>query len=298
MAESLLQEEEYLCERRLSQTDPLLHSRYKASVFAMDRLLANYKTVFPFFTNHTFEHSEQVIRYCNLIAGQETVSRLNADEIYLLLMGAALHDVGMGISAADFSEMAPEIPGLFDFMQAHPGLRTGEYTRRFHQEFSAAFLRKYHELFEIPTEEHLYAVTQIVRGHRRMNLLDEAQFDPCFSLKNGHSVNLPYLTALVKLADELDIAADRNLLFDYSTQNEEWSAHQTMCYLCHNAIKRLAVEQDRLVLYFDAPDQAVFDEVMHTRSKVDRTFAEYNEVLRERTSFPCRIREIVFEPLH
>ena len=64
---------DFLCEKRLRATDEDLYRRYRNSVFAIDRLLANYKNIFPFFTDHTFEHSEQVINYCNIVAGQEII---------------------------------------------------------------------------------------------------------------------------------------------------------------------------------------------------------------------------------
>ena len=35
---------------------------------------------------------------------------------------------------------------------------------------------------------------------------------------NGNKIHLPYLAALIRLADELDIAADRNLQFLYDAE--------------------------------------------------------------------------------
>ena len=288
---------DYLIERRLKSIDPALHERYRNSVFAIDHLLANYKNIFPFFTNHTFEHSAQVIRYCNIIAGNEIVDALNADELYILLLGAALHDIGMGVSEADFAAFAPEIPTLKKALEEKPGLSVAEYTRQFHQELSARFIIKYHRLFEIPSESHLFCITQIARGHRKLDLLDESEFPSAYRLENGSTVNLAYLTALVKLADELDIASDRNLMFDYSVQNKQWSPTQTLCYKCHNAIKRFAAEDERLVLYFYAADRTVRDEVMLTAAKVERTFASYNAVMRQRTSFPSRLQSVIFEEI-
>lgn len=67
---------DFLCEKRLNQTDKLLYQYFRNSIFALECLLSDYKNVFPFFTDHTFEHSEQVIRYCNIIAGEEIISAL------------------------------------------------------------------------------------------------------------------------------------------------------------------------------------------------------------------------------
>ena len=288
---------DFLCEKRLHLTDEDLHRRFRDSVFTMDLLLANYKTIFPFFTDHTFDHSEQVINYCNVIAGEDVVAQLNPDELYILLMGASLHDIGMGISQADFEEFSVNIPELSAYLKANPGLPLGEYTREFHQELSAQFIKKYAGLFDIPSEEYVYCIAQVTRGHRKADLLDEEQYSPHFLMPNGRTVNLAYIAALVKLADELDITADRNLFFDYNNINDEWSEKQKMCYKCHGALKKLGIKSDSLVLYYKTDEQAVENEILCTRSKIERVFNEYCIIVAVRTPFKNRLKNILFEKM-
>ena len=45
-----------------------------------------------------------VIDSCNRLIGEEQIQKLNADELYILLMASYLHDVGMGISEKDYEE--------------------------------------------------------------------------------------------------------------------------------------------------------------------------------------------------
>ncbi len=279
-----LADSEFVCERSLRERNADLHTRYRGSVFAMDRLLTNYKAIFPYYTNHSFEHSVQVIRYCNMIAGEENVAKMNADELYILLMGAALHDVGMGVSTADFHETKDQIVGFSDYFLQHPFNTVAECTRVFHQEFSAQFIRKYRDLFEIPSEGHLYGICQIARGHRKLNLLDETEFGN-YRLENGSVVRLAYLAALVKLADELDITADRNLLFDYSKHDRRWSAKQQMCFDCHKALREIAVEGETIVLRFSAREPAVYKEILAIEKKVQKTFSEFVAVVKCQTDF-------------
>lgn len=286
---------DFCCEKRLSQTDRYLHRCFRNSVFSIDLLLANYKNIFPFFTDHTFEHSEQVINYCNIVAGEDIIGELSPDEIYILLMGATLHDVGMGISSSDFEQLSCAVPELISYIEEHPGQPLGEYTRLFHQELSAQFIKKYSALFEIPSDEYVYCISQVARGHRKANLLDESGFPHDYLLKNGKKVNLAYITALVKLADELDVTASRNLLFNYNTVDEKWSKKQTMCYKCHGAIKKLEARDGELILYYDTKEPEVEQEILQTRSKVDHTFAEYREVVEKRTSFDNGIKNIIFK---
>ena len=39
---------DFLCEKKLHQTDEALYTRFRSSVFAVDALLAGYKNIFPF----------------------------------------------------------------------------------------------------------------------------------------------------------------------------------------------------------------------------------------------------------
>jgi len=266
---------DFLCERRLKALSPQLHTRYRSSVFAMERLLANYLTVFPNYTNHTFSHSAQVINYCNILIGAENIGSFNADELYILLMGAALHDVGMGISSADFAEMRGSIPGGLDI---DAGKSDRDIIRDRHQEFSAAFIRKYGALFEIPSEAHLHCICQLARGHRRMDLLDETAFPPSFSMPEGTVIRLPYLAALVKLADEMDVTADRNFMFDYAHLDEHQTPEQLMCYKTHKALLRLEEDSGVLVLRYNTDDPAVAAELQRMSAKAQTVFREFSAV--------------------
>lgn len=288
---------DFLCEKRLNQTDKLLYQYFRNSIFALECLLSDYKNVFPFFTDHTFEHSEQVIRYCNIIAGEEIISALNADELYILLMGASLHDVGMGISEKDFRSFISEVPALSAYIEENPGFSVAEYTRAFHQELSACFIRKYGALFEIPSPEHLFAICALAHGHRKADLLNETEFPTDFLLPNGNRANLAYLAALVRLADEIDVTSDRNLLFDYSQMNENWSKKQNLCFQCHGAIKTLEVYNEALVLLYATDDAVVEQEIFRIRGKVERSFAVYRDVTEHRTPFYNRIKAVQFEKI-
>jgi len=268
---------DFLCEHRLKDMNPELHARYRSSVFAMDRLLANYKTVFPYYTNHTFGHSVQVINYCNVLIGTENIEKLNADELYILLMGACLHDIGMGISASDFVEMKDRAPGVSDYMAMHPDADFQTIIREFHQEFSAEFIKKYSALFEIPSE-YLYCICQIARGHRRMDLLDESEFAPRYQMPDGCIVRLPYLTALVKMADEMDVTADRNFMFDYTHLDEHQTPQQIMCYKTHKALHRLVEDHSVLVLLYCTDEPDVKAELVRMSEKARSVFREFSRI--------------------
>ena len=98
---------DYAMERRLRELNPGLHKRFTESVFGLQHILTNYLLIFPTFTDHTALHSMNVIDFCNRIIGSQ-LEKLNADEIYCLLMGCYFHDTGMGIRKQDFDELLIE----------------------------------------------------------------------------------------------------------------------------------------------------------------------------------------------
>lgn len=268
---------DFLCERRLSKISPDLHTLFRNSIFAIERLLQNYTMVFPFYTDHSFQHAEQIINYCNILLGRENAEKLNADEIYILLMGACLHDVGMGLSEKDLLQMVPDVKGAEEYMNNHSGEHIGGVARAFHNEFSACFIRKYAALFEMP-DEYIDPVCQVARGHRKVNLLDENEMKRVVELSNGQKVRLAYLAAIVKLADELDVTSNRNLLLDYKNMGYE-SHEQEMCFKSHFAIKSLEENNDELLLNYYSYDKDVLDEIDLIGGKIRTTFNEYQAVV-------------------
>ena len=198
---------DYLLERRLKELSPELHARFSDTVFALQQILSNYQLIFPLFTDHTELHSLNIIEFCNKLIGNQ-INKLNADEIYCILMGCYFHDTGMGISKRDFEEFSKKID-FGDYFLTHDKDNYPEIVRNFHNEYSGLFIKKYAKFFEFPSEEHLFAVIQISRGHRKTNLFDTKEYPVALKVPNGNTICLPYLSALVRLADEIDVTASR-----------------------------------------------------------------------------------------
>ena len=74
---------DFLLEGRLRKLDKNLHAKFTDTVFAMERILSNYKLIFPDFTDHSELHSLNVIEFCNKLIGKQ-IDNLNADEIYAI----------------------------------------------------------------------------------------------------------------------------------------------------------------------------------------------------------------------
>lgn len=273
---------DFSMERRLFQLDPELHRRFTGAVFALQYNLSNYKLIFPEYTDHSNLHSMTVIDFCNRLIG-DRIDRLNADELYVLLMGCYFHDTGMGITMNDYREFSAQID-FKNYFDTHSREDLPEIIRSFHNEFSGRFIRKYAELFELPSEEHLRAVIQIARGHRKTDLMDENEYPAALRVPDGNTVCLPYLAALIRLADEIDVAAARNptLLYDIESLTDAVEIIENKKV---KAVRQLLVTKDEFVLYVDPSDELILGHIREMVVKMQKTLDFCRRVVELRTPF-------------
>ena len=276
-------------ERRLRTLSPALHGRFTGAVFAMQHYLSRYRLLFPQFSDHSELHSMTVIDFCNQLIGDK-IKRLNEDELYVLLMGCYLHDTGMGITLDQYREFIGKIdPG--DYFDTH---RRDDYPaiiRNFHHEFSGLFIRKYAALFDIPSEAHLQAIVQVARGHRKTDLMDEDAYPLAFPVPGGNTVCLPYLTALIRLADEIDVTAARNpaLLFDIESLTDE---EEIVINRMIQAVRRLEVSESAFTLYVDPSDQRILERVRQMTFKMQKTLDTCRAAVLGRTPYAITQEQI------
>ena len=256
-------------EMRLRELDPALHKRFTDTVSVTGNLLFRYKRYFPEYNDHSGLHSMSVIDLCNQLIGKEQILRLNQDELYILLMSCHLHDVGMGITSKEYDEFREKID-FRDYFENHPNASLDRIIRDFHQEFSALFIEKHAGFLELPSEAHLHAVMQVVRGHRKTDLFDRNEFPPDFALPNGRSVCLPYLAALIRLADEIDVEALRSsvLLFDVDSFESE---EEVMYYYRTRACERMEITRDTIIMHVRTEDPAVKEALEKLKDKIQET---------------------------
>ena len=285
---------DFSLERRLKELDPNLHARFSDTVFALQQILSNYQLIFPLFTDHTELHTLNIIEFCNKLIGDQ-ISKLNADEIYCILMGCYFHDTGMGISHHDFEEFSKQID-FGDYFLTHDKNDYPEIVRNFHNEYSALFIRKYAKFFEFPSEEHLFAIAQISRGHRKTNLFDEKEYPVALKVPNGHTICLPYLAALVRLADEIDVTASRNseVIYDLDKIVEE---KHLIEFMKHEAVKGLEIKNDAFIMLISSNNEKILKSLDILVGKMKKTLLECQSVVNEKTPFKITQETVIMEKI-
>lgn len=281
---------DFTLEKRLRELSPDLHKRFTDTVFSMQFILSNYKLLFPEFTDHTELHSLNVIDFCNKIIGPQ-IERMNADEIYCLLVACYFHDTGMGISKKDFEQFLTEID-FGNYFVTHDKTNPRRIIRDFHNEFSGRFIAKYADLFDIPSKEHLGAIIQIARGHRKTDLTDTAAYQTALQVPSGNTVCLPYLASVIRLSDEIDITAARNshLLSEIPSMVSDM---QMMEYKKHDAVKEMTIEKERFTVTYSTDSPAVETALFTLFAKMQTTLDECRAATNGRTEHCITQKEIV-----
>ena len=286
-----IQKTDYLLEKTLAKLDPDLHERFKDTVFIVQRILSRYKLLFPEYTDHSELHSLTVIDSCNRLIGLEQIDKLNSDEIYILLMASYLHDTGMGIGEKDYEEFKNQLDAD-NYYKNHPNAKISDFVREYHNELSGLFIEKYAELFDFPSPEYIFAIKQIVRGHRKTDLYDEEAYPSDYRMPNGNSVCLPYLAALIRITDEIDVVATRNplSLYDIGALNTEISIRENKKLA---AVKAMKMTSDAFVLTAQTDEKDVCLSLEEMVEKMQSTLDLCRDVISKRTDFTLSQKRVV-----
>lgn len=250
-------------------------------------MLDRYKTVFPQYTDHSSLHCLNIMNLAGQLVGN-CLQQMNGGELYVLLTGILFHDLGMGISKADFEKLAPALCG-----ERYPVKGSeGELIREYHQELGALLVEKYSGIFEI-RKEYVFPVMQAVRGHRKADLWDENAFPAVFQT-GAESICLPYIAGIIRLADEMDLCRDRNSTLGGEEQLIS-DAYSRLVWRTHDTVKEMELTEKECILYAEGGNRETWEELERWARKLQKTMDEVELVIASRTPFylPGRMVRIV-----
>lgn len=168
----------------LADKDPSLSSRLSEIERLAMTVLTYTAGSFPYFTSHDHAHSIQVEENLNWLIPDEVKLDLNGHEIFFLLVAAWLHDWGM-VSKPEESQ---------------------DDVRRCHHTRTEDNFNKMYHLVKLDFHE-ARIIGRIARGHR-VEDLRSSLFDRQIYSADVH-VDIRFLAAILRLADECDITHNR-----------------------------------------------------------------------------------------
>ena len=167
--------------------DPLsreLSGRLEAIKKIAKKLLVYTHVKFPYYTPHGFSHSENVEENLNWLIPDVLKQESLSYDIFFLILGAWFHDLGMINLTSDNIDLI----------------------RNEHHIISEDIINEKYKEIQINNQEAV-VLGKICKGHRSVDL-NTAEYD-VMSIMYGIIINIRFLTALICLADELDVTANR-----------------------------------------------------------------------------------------
>lgn len=223
----------------------------------IEPILGRIPVIFEEYTLHDISHSVNVINNMWKFIPAEVKEKLNAMEIYLLILSAYLHDVGMAVSKDEedeilksekflkFRDKYEREVDLIEKYKEEGNIRAAEfhekqifmdYIREHHHERAYDYILDNYSGdrgLKIDNENHARLVAKICRAHRLdvKDLEDKSEFDREYSME-GEFINLQFLAACLRLGDTLDADSRRapKILKEFisprnPTSKEEWEKH-------------------------------------------------------------------------
>ncbi len=207
------------------------------------------------YTDHGIPHSVSLAEYALKLLEENKGRRFSSEELYLLLAGIYLHDIGMQCDVVQLPEIKTEaerLGAVFDVVfQSHEAdnypLEEQKEIRKNHQYLSVAWIhcaRLRGETILEPAAKTIPSdlvkdLMAICMYHSRLPI-----YDCPVNFKHDTTQRLQLVASLLRFADELDIDASR---VDIETvKNFALSPHHSIYWWIHNCTK---VNIDQNLIY-------------------------------------------------
>ncbi len=263
----------------LSAKDPLLLEKYEKSRITAKPFLEKYQINFPDYTDHGISHADRITYLASELLKKQEIENLNSDEIYVLLMGCLLHDIGMGISENKILDcINPQT--YHEFFKKNPTKTNTEFIREYHHELSYSFIKKEFRELGIPSDILAEAIALIAKAHRKVELNNYDVYKIKFFVKTGSNfLCLPYLGCVIRIADELDLTKNRisELVLKYHPPKNEIAKMEIEK---HRASILVNFNGDTVIITAKCYDQYVYNALISLYNKIKQEIKYCQKVIR------------------
>lgn len=266
-------------EKKLKEYDSNLFGRYSSCKSEVELLLQKYSANFPKYTDHSINHTIAVLRIVSDLLNDHEIEKMNGKELYVLCMGTILHDIGMCIPEEKIVELETN-KRYTEYKAKNPGKEKEDLIRDLHHELSYDFIMAEYSALNIPNLFYAEAIALTAQAHRKVDLLEFETYNPQFSVESGREhVCLPYLGAVLRLADELDIENSRipDLLYKYYLPENEKSRIE---WEKHRATFLVTMHVDTIKIQAKTNDQNIYHALEVQFNKVESVLEECQKIIK------------------
>lgn len=225
------------CEEALKKRNNSLFNIFKGNTEVVSDLLGG--STPPGYTFHGKEHVAMVEQYVGRLLGEKRIANLSEDELFILLMGALCHDIGMTKYISDGENYKPD--------------RGNHNIASYQMVYDQPHNKRGPVEINVPSGNPKYfkAIAELCLGHRdhkdKNNQKIHTLSEPCIiqgcddvnintpiHLSSNDVIHVVFLAAILRLADEIDITnqrAPRDVEMHLKTfiteeAKKHWCSHQ------------------------------------------------------------------------
>lgn len=204
------------------------------------------------YPDHGFNHSEKIISFLDEIVPQANPN-LSADELYILLSTAYLHDIGL-----QFPNYIPELKKVLA-TKGIPGLtaKKQQILRDKHREIVAQIIEEEEQFKNLHPPYHSI-IGEICTKHRASHLGED--YMEMLGAFGGEKIRFRLLIALLQCGDALHLSADR-----VNMKKVDLISHHSKKYWWKNHyIREIVIDEktNRIRVHYEIPRE--FEENMRT----------------------------------
>ena len=197
-------------------------SKLKKIINEVENISGRVNKLFPTYTNHDIHHIEHVEEYANRIIPEDIENNLNIDEIFFLLAGIWLHDIGMIFLENELSE--------YEDKNLDERKSFEKYVRDNHNIRSETYINQNNEKLGLNWHE-AEIIGKIAKGHRQINL-HEVEDDNY----KGSNIRISLLSSILRLADECHVDETRESVLskigiDKKTIQDYYNSYEKIDYV-------------------------------------------------------------------
>lgn len=181
--------------------DTLKGSKYLGKFEKIEKesedMLPNIRKIFQTYTNHDISHSKGVEDLINRMLPKKVKENLLVEEIFCLLSSVYLHDIGMVASQAEENK-------FYNYNDEEKRIELQNDIRNNHHIRSKNYILQNKDDLGLSKIESI-VISKISEAHREINI--NSLYDLSY---NGKKLKIPFLAAILRIADECHITEDRN----------------------------------------------------------------------------------------
>lgn len=250
----------------LLKQSPDYFSRFEKIRIKVTNVSGRINALFPTYTNHDVNHLEHVEEYANRIIPDEVKNDLNIDEIFFLLCGIWLHDMGMVFDENEINE--------FNAMDENQRSEFAYNIRLSHNIRSETYIYEHSDELGLGWHEAVI-IGKIAKGHRQIDLhnVDDENY-------KGSIIRVSFLSAVLRLADECHVdesresslskfGIDKKIIHDF--------------YLSHEKIDHVGFdfENENILISCKIENKDDLNKLIKIKSKIQEELDGIVDILKE-----------------